>query len=129
MFEGSILKMGSPEELASDKMVRKVYTAKNGASYIKLANGQCRFISKQQGGTAPGYEIEYRPRKGGKMIKHSLQLRKNKTPYWKAEEKIPKRKTNKSRTKRKNTKRKTNKTRTKKINRSRKRRKTLKGGL
>ena len=41
-------------------MVRKVYTAKNGARYIKLANGQCRFISKQQGGTAPGYEIEYR---------------------------------------------------------------------
>ena len=26
-------------------MVRKVYTAKNGAQYIKLANGQCRFIS------------------------------------------------------------------------------------
>ena len=29
MFEGSILKMGSPEELASDKRVRKVYLGKN----------------------------------------------------------------------------------------------------
>ena len=29
MFEGSILKMGSPEELASDKMVRKVYLGQN----------------------------------------------------------------------------------------------------
>jgi hypothetical protein len=38
-----------------------------------------------------GFEVEYRPRKGGKMIKHSLQLRKNGTPYWKAEEKLPKR--------------------------------------
>jgi len=31
-------------------MVRKVYTARNGARYIKLANGQCRFVSKQRGG-------------------------------------------------------------------------------
>tara|TARA_B100000963_G_scaffold79091_1_gene67211 strand:+ start:3817 stop:4560 length:744 start_codon:yes stop_codon:yes gene_type:complete len=29
MFEGSILKMGSPEELANDKMVRKVYLGQN----------------------------------------------------------------------------------------------------
>lgn len=36
-----------------------------------------------------GYIVEYRPRKGGKMIKHSLQLRKNGTPYWKAEDKLP----------------------------------------
>ena len=38
-------------------MVRKVYTARNGARYIKLANGQCRFISKQRGGN-PGYELK-----------------------------------------------------------------------
>lgn len=42
-----------------------------------------------------GYTVEYRPRKGGKMIKHSLQLRKNGTPYWKAEEKIPAKKSSK----------------------------------
>ena len=36
-----------------------------------------------------GYIVEYRPRKGGKMIKHSLRLRKNGTPYWKAEAKLP----------------------------------------
>jgi lipopolysaccharide export system ATP-binding protein len=29
MFEGSILKAGSPEELAQDEMVRKVYLGKN----------------------------------------------------------------------------------------------------
>ena len=29
MFEGTILKMGTPEELASDKMVRKVYLGQN----------------------------------------------------------------------------------------------------
>ena len=28
-------------------MARKVYTARNGARYIKLANGQCRFVSNQ----------------------------------------------------------------------------------
>jgi len=28
----------------------KVYTDKYGARYIKLANGQCRFVSKQTGG-------------------------------------------------------------------------------
>ena len=37
-----------------------------------------------------GYIIFYRPRKGGKMIKHSLRLRKNGTPYWKALQKLPK---------------------------------------
>ena len=36
-----------------------------------------------------GFKVEYRPRKGGKMIKHSLQLRQNGIPYWKAEEKLP----------------------------------------
>lgn len=44
-----------------------------------------------------GYIVEYRPRKGGKMIKHSLQLRKNGTPYWKAEEKLPVKKGSKKR--------------------------------
>ena len=29
MFEGSILKAGTPEELAQDEMVRKVYLGKN----------------------------------------------------------------------------------------------------
>ena len=29
MFEGSILKAGTPEELASDEMVRKVYLGQN----------------------------------------------------------------------------------------------------
>ena len=42
-----------------------------------------------------GYIVEYRPRKGGKMIKHSLRLRKNGSPYWKAEEKLPKKKSSK----------------------------------
>jgi len=37
-----------------------------------------------------GFEVSYRPRKGGKYILHSLQLRKNGVPYWKAEEKLPK---------------------------------------
>jgi hypothetical protein len=37
-----------------------------------------------------GYKISYRPRKGGKYILHSLELRKNNTPYWKALEKLPK---------------------------------------
>jgi lipopolysaccharide export system ATP-binding protein len=29
MFEGSILKAGSPEELSEDQMVRKVYLGQN----------------------------------------------------------------------------------------------------
>ena len=29
MFEGSILKAGTPEQLAEDEMVRKVYLGKN----------------------------------------------------------------------------------------------------
>ena len=40
-------------------------------------------------GVPVGYQVKYRPRKGGKMIFHSLQLRKNGTPYWRAEEKLP----------------------------------------
>ena len=54
-----------------------------------------------------GYIVEYRPRKGGKMIKHSLRLRANGTPYWKPEEKLPlkSKKKSKSRTKKSRVKR------------------------
>ncbi len=41
-------------------------------------------------GKSVGYKTSYRPRKGGKMIKYSLQLRKNGTPYWKALTRLPK---------------------------------------
>ena len=67
-----------------------------------------------------GYIVEYRPRKGGKMIKHSLRLRKNGTPYWKAEDKLPVKKGSKKRkpmtkrrssTKRLSTKKRSNKRR------------------
>ena len=37
-----------------------------------------------------GYKISYRPRKVGKYILHSLQLRKNGSAYWKRLEKLPK---------------------------------------
>ena len=40
-------------------------------------------------GKSVGYKTSYRPRKGGKMIKYTLKLRKNGTPYWKAITKIP----------------------------------------
>lgn len=77
-----------------------------------------------------GYIVEYRPRKGGKMIKHSLRLRKNGTPYWKAEEKLPVKKGSKKRkprTKRRSTKkRSSNRRRTKR--RSTKRSSRLRGG-
>jgi len=81
-----------------------------------------------------GYIVEYRPRKGGKMIKHSLQLRKNGTPYWKAEDKLPVKKGSKirkPRTKRISTKRKSNKRRSTKRTkkRSSKRTSRLRGGL
>lgn len=69
-----------------------------------------------------GYIVEYRPRKGGKMIKHSLRLRKNGTPYWKAEEKLPIKKSSKKRKSRKTIKRRSSK-RT-----SRKRRTKVQGG-
>jgi len=41
-------------------------------------------------GKPVGYKISYRPRKGGKMIKFFLQLRKNGSPYWKALTRLPK---------------------------------------
>tara|TARA_B100000700_G_C14642047_1_gene667845 strand:- start:225 stop:662 length:438 start_codon:yes stop_codon:yes gene_type:complete len=40
----------------------KVYTARNGAQYIKLANGQCRFIS----GASRTYLNKIRKMRGGK---------------------------------------------------------------
>ena len=52
-------------------------------------------------GVQVGYQVRYRPRKGGKMILHSLQLRKNGTPYWRAEEKLPTLKRSKRRNTRK----------------------------
>jgi hypothetical protein len=39
----------------------KVYTAKNGARYIKLANGQCRFVS----GASRTYLNRIRKMRGG----------------------------------------------------------------
>ena len=75
------------------------------------------------------YIVEYRPRKGGKMIKHSLRLRKNGTPYWKAEEKLPVKQSSKKRKPRtkkrtsKRTKRSSNRTK-----RSSKRSSRLRGG-
>ena len=52
-------------------------------------------------GVPVGHQVSYRPRKGGKMILHSLQLRKNGTPYWRAEEKLPTLKRSKRRNTRK----------------------------
>ena len=46
-----------------------------------------------------GFTVQYRPRKGGKMITHTLQLRNNGTPYWKAEEKLPVKRSSLKRTK------------------------------
>ena len=75
-----------------------------------------------------GFEVEYRPRKGGKMIKHSLRLRKNGTPYWKAEDKLPKKKSSKKRKSRKTIKRRSSKKRSSKKRSSRKRRTKVQGG-
>mgnify|MGYP001397815173 CR=1 FL=1 len=38
-----------------------------------------------------GFRVSYRPRKSGKYILHSLELRKNGSPYWRALEALPKR--------------------------------------
>ena len=71
-----------------------------------------------------GYVVEYRPRKGGKMIKHSLRLRANGTPYWKPEEKLPlKSKKSKSKAKKSRVKR-TSKKRTSKRSSKRTKRRT-----
>jgi len=89
-----------------------------------------------------GFEVHYRPRKGGKMIKHSLQLRKGGTPYWKAEEKLPIKRSSKKRNPRKTIKkrnprktikkrnpRKTIKKRKNKVMTRKRRSSRLKGGL
>ena len=50
-------------------MPQKVYTAKNGTKYIKLANGRCRFVSgptKRGGGKKKG------KKKGGSVSAGSL---------------------------------------------------------
>lgn len=76
-----------------------------------------------------GFEVEYRPRKGGKMIKHSLQLRKGGTPYWKSEEKLPKKKSSKKRSSKKRKSRKTIKRRSsKKRTKRRTKRTKVQGG-
>lgn len=78
-----------------------------------------------------GYIVEYRPRKGGKMIKHSLQLRKNGSPYWKAEEKLPVKKNSKkrkSRAKKRSSKRITKQTNKRRTHNRKKRSRKLKGG-
>ena len=77
-----------------------------------------------------GYTVEYRPRKGGKIIKHSLQLRKNGSPYWKAEEKLPVKKSNtKKKSKRGSTKKRSSKRSSKRsYKRSKKRSSRLRGG-
>ena len=81
-----------------------------------------------------GYIVEYRPRKGGKMIKHSLQLRKNGAPYWKAEEKLPvkkkskKSKKRKSRAQKRSSKRITKQTTKRRTHNRKKRSHKLKGG-
>ena len=74
-----------------------------------------------------GYIVEYRPRKGGKMIKHSLRLRKNGTPYWKSEEKLPVKKSSKKRNPR-TKKRSSNKRSSRTKKRSSKRSPRLRGG-
>lgn len=60
-----------------------------------------------------GFTVQYRPRKGGKMITHTLQLRKNGTPYWKAEEKLPVKRSSSKRPKRKGSKKRGTKRRSK----------------
>ena len=51
-----------------------------------------------------GFQVTYRPRKGGKYILHELALRSNGTPYWKALEALPKTK-KQNRTRRRSSKR------------------------
>ena len=76
-----------------------------------------------------GYVVEYRPRKGGKMIKHSLRLRANGTPYWKPEEKLPlKSKKSKSKAKKSRVKRTSKRRTSKRTKRTKRRTKVQRGG-
>jgi len=49
-------------------MDNNVYTARNGARYIKLANGQCRFVS----GASSNYLNQIRPQTGGATLKSGI---------------------------------------------------------
>ena len=60
-------------------MTRKVYTARNGARYIKLANGQCRFIS----GASRQYLNRIRNMRGGNSG-YELKLTET-NPSWEDE--------------------------------------------
>ena len=78
-----------------------------------------------------GFTVQYRPRKGGKMITHTLQLRNNVTPYWKAEEKLPVKRSHLKRSKRKGSKKRGSKKRGSKRKVAKKkgsRKRTLRGG-
>ena len=48
MFEGNILKAGTPEELAKDEMVRKVYLGQNFELRKKKSNFKNIFDCAQQ---------------------------------------------------------------------------------
>ena len=54
-------------------MPQKVYTAKNGAKYIKLANGRCRFVKGRAGGK--------KKRKGGGLSSDIRKVKKTGMGY------------------------------------------------
>ena len=52
-------------------MPQKVFTAKNGAKYIKLANGRCRFVKgppKRKGGKKKGGGLSSDAHKAKKTV-------------------------------------------------------------
>jgi hypothetical protein len=49
------------------KMPQKVYTAKNGAKYIKLKSGRCRFVKGPPKKKGPRKKTGKRKRKGGSL--------------------------------------------------------------
>jgi hypothetical protein len=57
-------------------MVRKVYTARNGARYVKNANGQCRFIS----GASKSYLNKIRKMRGGFKLRNPFRRRRQQIP-------------------------------------------------
>lgn len=67
-----------------------------------------------------GFQVTYRPRKGGKYILHELALRSNGTPYWKALEALPKTK-KQNRTRRRSSKRRSSRRRSTRRRSSRRR--------
>ena len=76
----------------------KMYKVVKGAKYQERPSASYFYNELK---VSVGFTVQYRPRKGGKMILHSLQLRKNGTPYWRAEEKLPTLKRSKRRNTRK----------------------------